>query len=312
MTATTEFAGSTSSAARGRATLAQAESRGQRFIDAAQRIANSDVFQWGVIAVILLGAFLVAMETDAAFVAENAELLVVGNLLVQIIFTAEVSLRWLAHGRNQAAFLRDGWNAFDLAIVTLGWIPAVGPMAVLGRVVRIVRVLRLASFSPKLRLILDAVVRSLPSLGHVGLLIGLLVFAYSILGVMLFGSAQPEKWGSLGDAALNVFQLLTMEGWTGLMAPLLETSPWAWIYFLSFIIFGGLIIVNLFVGVVLDNMQGARAEAEAAELRAAAEQADSLAQARLELHQLSQQLARVQMLLDMSAADQRTAQHRPE
>ncbi len=280
----------------------------QRAIDSAQRITNSNAFQWGVIVVILLGALLVALETDAAFVADHLELMVLCNLLVQIIFTVEVSLRWLAHGRNQGEFLRDGWNIFDLTIVTLGWIPGVGAFVVLGRLFRLLRVLRLASFSPRLRMILNAMVRSLPSLGHVAVLIGLLIFVYSILGVMLFGGAHPETWGSLGDAALNVFQLLTMEGWNEIMAPLLETNPWAWVYFLSFIIFGGLIIVNLFVGVIVDNMQGAREEAETAELRAAAQNGDSLAQARRELHELREHLARVQLILDTAAEDQHNTQ----
>lgn len=245
------------------------------------------------------------MEADVGFAANHAELLTLGNLVIQLIFTAEVALRSLAHGRDQRAFLRDGWNAFDLAIVVVGWIPAVGSLVVLGRLFRLVRVLRLASFSPRLRLILNAVARSLPSLGHVALLIGLLTFVYSVLGVMLFGAAQPETWGTLPAAALNVFQLLTLEGWNELMAPLLAASPWAWVYFLSFVIFGGLVIVNLFVGVVLDNMQAAREEQESADLRAEAENGDSLAQARLELHELRQHLARVQLILDGAAADQR-------
>ena len=285
----------------------RAESPTQRAIDGARRITESTAFQWGVIGVILLGALLVALETDPGFAADHVELLILGNLLVQIIFTIEVALRSLAHGRNQAEFLRDGWNIFDIAIVALGWIPAVGAMVVLGRLFRLVRVLRLASFSPKLRMILDSVVRSLPGLGHVALLIGLLVFVYSILGVMLFGGAHPETWGSLPDAALNVFQLLTMEGWNELMAPLLETNPWAWIYFLSFIVIGGLIIVNLFVGVVIDNMQEAREAAESAELKAEAENGDSLAQARLELHDLRQHLARVQLILETAAEERQEA-----
>ncbi len=280
----------------------------QRAYDSVRRMTDSTVFQSGVIAAILLGALLVALEADAGFAADHAGLLVLGNLLIQIIFTVEVALRSLAHGRDQAKFLRDGWNMFDIAIVVVGWIPAVGSMVVLGRLFRLVRVMRLASFSPKFRLILNAVVRSLPGLGHVALLIGLLVFVYSVLGVMLFGAAHPETWGTLPDAALNVFQLLTVEGWNELMAPLLETNSFAWVYFLSFIVFGGLIIVNLFVAVVMDNMQVAREELETAELRAQADNGDSLAQARLELHELKQHLARVQLILDGAAEDQREAQ----
>lgn len=284
-----------------------AESPMQRAIDRARGITESAAFRWSAIGVILLGALLVALETDPGFAAEHIELLILGNLIVQIIFTIEVAMRALARGRRPGEFLRDGWNIFDIAIVVLGWIPAVGQTVVLGRLLRLVRVLRLASFSPKLRMIMDSVVRSLPGLGHVALLIGLLVFVYSVLGTLLFGATHPETWGSLPDVALNVFQLLTMEGWSELMTPLLETNPWAWTYFLSFIVIGGLIIVNLFVGVVIDNMQEAREAAELDALTTEANNGDSLAQVRLELHDLRQHLARVQLLLDTAAEERQKA-----
>jgi voltage-gated sodium channel len=133
----------------------------------------------------------------------------------------------------------------------------------------VLRVARLVSVSPKLRLIVGTMTRSIPSLAHVSLLLGLLLYLYAVIGVNLFGAHDPAHWGGLGRAHLTLFQMLTLEGWVEIQAQVMARLPWAWIYFGSFVIIAVFVVVNLFIAVVLNNLDEIREEDRRAALDAA-------------------------------------------
>ena len=233
------------------------------------RLAEDRRFQNGVLAVILFNAVLVGLETSPALLARFRPLLELANAVILAIFIAELAIRIAAHGWRVGAFLRDGWNVFDLAVVALSLVPGVGAFATVARIARVLRMARLVSLSPKLRLIVGTMMRSIPSLMHVSLLLGLLLYMYAVVGVNLWGAHDPTHWGGLGRALRTLFQMLTLEGWVEIQAVSLQLSPWAWVYYASFVIVAVFVVVNLFIAVVLNNLDEIREEDRQAALQAA-------------------------------------------
>lgn len=144
------------------------------------------LFQYTVIVIIVLNAVLVGLETSPSLEAAHGELLDSINHVIQALFVVEILIRLLASHPNYGSFFRNGWNLFDVVVVTLSYVPAVGPFATVARLARVLRVTRLIEFSPELRLVVDMMVRSIPWMGHVVLLLGLLLYVYAVLGIHLF------------------------------------------------------------------------------------------------------------------------------
>jgi voltage-gated sodium channel len=234
-----------------------------------RRVAEDRRFQNGILVIILLNALLVGLETSPALVDGHRPLFHLANAVILAVFIAELAIRIAAHGWRVGQFLRDGWNVFDLAVVALSLVPGVGAFATVARIARVLRVARLVSLSPKLRLIVGTMMRSIPSLMHVSLLLGLLLYMYAVIGVNLFGAHDPDHWGGLGRALRTLFQMLTLEGWVEIQAVSLKLSPWAWVYYSSFVIIAVFVVVNLFIAVVLNNLDEIREEDRQAALQAA-------------------------------------------
>lgn len=246
-----------------------AMTRSNPLVQWCRRTAEDRRFQNGILAVILLNAALVGLETSPSLLAGYRALFELANAVILAIFVAELAIRIAAHGGRVGAFLRDGWNVFDLAVVALSLVPGVGTFATVARIARVLRVARLVSVSPKLRLIVGTMMRSIPSLMHVSLLLGLLLYMYAVIGVNLFAAHDPDHWGGLGPALLTLFQMLTLEGWVEIQAVSLKLSPWAWVYYGSFVIIAVFVVVNLFIAVVLNNLDEIREEDRQAALKAA-------------------------------------------
>lgn len=228
-----------------------------------RRVVESEAFQNAILAVIVITAVVMGLETSAPLMAAYGWLFHALNIIIQAIFVLEISMRLVAHGPRWGAFFRDGWNVFDFAIVVASLLPQSGAFATVARLARLLRVTRLISTTPQLRLIISTMLRSVPSLGNVTLLLSLLLYVYAIVGFHLFHTSDPAHWGTLGTSLLTLFQMLTLEGWVEIQAISLRTSPWAWIYYGSFVIIAVFVVVNLFVAVVLNNMDEAKAEHEA-------------------------------------------------
>ncbi|HXH81335.1 MAG TPA: ion transporter [Candidatus Tectomicrobia bacterium] len=226
----------------------------------ARRTADSSRFQNFILAVIVLTAVLVGVETSETLTARYGPLFDALDAVVQAIFVVEIAVRLLACWPRPLAFFRDGWNVFDFAVIVASLLPQAGAFAMVARLARLMRVTRLVSVFPELRLIIGTMLRSIPSMGHVIMLLGLLLYVYAILGLYLFRAVDPEHWGGLGAALLTLFQMLTLEGWVELQDSVLGAYPLAWIYFGSFIFVAVFVVVNLFIAVVINNLESVKHE----------------------------------------------------
>jgi voltage-gated sodium channel len=224
------------------------------------RLVATSSFQGTVLLLILLNAVLIGAETSRALMDSHGPLLHLANLFFQAAFVVEILLRILACWPRPMRFWRDPWNAFDFAVVAVSLIPAVGPFTTIARLARVLRVTRLVSAMPDLRLIISTMLRSIPSMGHVILMLSLLLYVYAVMGYYLFHAADPQHWGTLGAAFLALFQVLTLEGWAELQQAVIGAHPLAWAYFASFIVVGVFVVVNLFIAVVINNLERARNE----------------------------------------------------
>jgi voltage-gated sodium channel len=171
----------------------------------------------------------------------------------------------LSYAPNLLRFFRDPWNIFDFAIVVFALLPAGGQFATVARLARLMRVVRLVSIFPELRLIVGTMLRSLSSMGNVILLLGLVMYVYGVLGYHLFSRRDPENWGNLGLSLLTLFEILTLEGWVELQNIGMEESSWVWLFYASYVMLAVFIVVNLFIAVVINNLETVKAETRAAE-----------------------------------------------
>jgi voltage-gated sodium channel len=243
-----------------------------------RRIASSRWFQHAALAVIVANAALIGLETSPALWERYGGVFSVLNAAVQVIFVVEIAVRLLAFGPRIHRFFLDGWNVFDFAIVALSLLPAAGPFATVARLARLLRALRVVSALPELRLIVATMLRSIPSLANVVVLLGLILYVYAVVGVHLFARVDPDHWGSLPRAGLTLFQILTLEGWVELMNASLAATGWAWVYYVSFVVLAVFVVVNLFIAIVINNLEAAKrdeqprtdSEAEALAARVAA------------------------------------------
>jgi voltage-gated sodium channel len=229
-------------------------------IEVARRVAESPRFQHFIMFVIVLGAIVIGVETSPRLTSRYGGPILALEGVIQAIFTVEIAIRLLAHWPRPLAFFRNGWNVFDFLVVAASLLPQAGAFAMVARLARLIRVTRLVSVFPELRLIIGTMIRSIPSMGHVIVLLSLLLYVYAVVGFHLFRETDPAHWASLGVALLTLFQMLTLEGWVEIQAAVLDDQPFAWIYFGSFVLVAVFVVVNLFIAVVLNNLESVKHE----------------------------------------------------
>jgi voltage-gated sodium channel len=236
-------------------------------IGLARRIATNGLFQAAIIGVIVVNAVLVGLETDPDLANRYRATFDLVNQAIIAIFVVELAIRLVSYLPRPQRFFADGWNVFDFVIVAVSLLPAGGSFATVARLARLLRVLRLVSVFPELRLIVGTMLRSLGSMGSVIVLLALVVYVYAVLGYNLFASIDPAHWGDLGLSVRTLFEVLTLEGWLELQAAVLPAAPGAWLFFASYVLLAVFVVVNLFIAVVLNNLENVKAEhaAEAAE-----------------------------------------------
>lgn len=223
-----------------------------------RRVAGDERFQNLILAVIVANAVVIGIETSSAARARFGAWTDAFNLAAQVIFTLEIAIRLTAYWPRPLQFFRGGWNVFDFLVVGIAYIPATAGLSNLARLARVARATRLVSALPELRLVFETILRSLPSMTHILVLLTLFLYVYGIAGVHLFGDTDPERWGSLGVAILTLFQVLTLEGWPDVWSGVSGAHRWSWIYFTSFIVGAVWVVTNLFVAVILSNLQAAK------------------------------------------------------
>jgi len=234
-------------------------------VERLRRIADSTALHRAVLGLIVANAVLMGLETWPALASRWGAGLGALSAAIQGAFVLELAVRLGAHGARPLRFFRDGWNAFDFAVVAVSLLPVAGPFATVARLARVLRVARLVSGLPELRLIVGTMLRSIPSMGHVILLLGLLVYVYGVIGVHLFAGVDPEHWGSLARAAQTLFAVMTLEGWVELQAASAAATPWAWAFYASYIVLAVFVVINLFIAVVINNLEQVRREAAPAD-----------------------------------------------
>lgn len=226
----------------------------------AQRIVSNPYFERFIIVLILLNGVVLGLETSATVVDRWGGLLHIANNIIITVFVIEAALKITAVAPVFKRYFGDGWNLFDFTIVVISLMPAVGQWAMLARLGRLMRVMRLISTLPELRLIVSTLIRSLPGMFNVILLMSILFYIYAVAGFHLFHEHDPRHWSTLGLSLLTLFRVVTLEDWTDVMYTAMELNGFSWIYFVSFVIVGTFVVINLFIAVVLNNLEEAKAE----------------------------------------------------
>ncbi len=212
-----------------------------------------------IIGVIIFNAILLGMETSPAIMAQAGGLILTLDKVCLGIFVVEIILKLVAHGHR---FFRSGWNIFDFVIVGVALVPNAQGLSVL-RAMRILRVLRVISVAPRLRRVVEGFVIALPGMGSVFLLMAIIFYIGAVMATKLFSASFPDWFGSLGQSAYTLFQIMTLESWSmGIVRPVMDVYPFAWAFFVPFIMVTTFAVVNLLVGLIVNSMQDAHGAEE--------------------------------------------------
>jgi voltage-gated sodium channel len=234
--------------------------------NAAGRLVRTRGFRGAVLVAILAGAVIVGLETIPGVQEPYGGVLRAVDAVILALFVLEAILKIAAEGRRPWRYFLDPWNVFDFTVTAICLLPLHAQYAQVLRLGRVARSLRMVTALPRLQLIVGALLRSLPSFGWITLLLLTLLYCYSVMGVFLFGENDPARFGSLWSSMLTMFGVLTLEGWVDIMREQMDGLPRddgtappvapiaAPIFFVSFILSGTMIFLNLLVGVIVNSM----------------------------------------------------------
>lgn len=216
------------------------------------RLVVTPAWERVIVGIIIANSIILGLETDAGIMAAYGPLLHGLDTIILGIFVVEIALRIIAFGPR---FFRDPWSLFDFAVVVIALIPASGPFQVL-RALRILRVLRLVSAMPALRRVVGGLIAALPGMSSIIVLMAMLFYVAAVIATNLFSASFPDWFGSLGASLYTLFQVMTLESWSmGIVRPVMEAYPLAWMFFVPFILLSTYAVLNLFIGVIVSAMQ---------------------------------------------------------
>lgn len=205
-----------------------------------------------ILGLILLNALTLGLETSSALMASHGPWLMVIDRVLLSIFVVELLLRIYA---RRLAFFRDPWSLFDFTVVAIALIPASGPFAVL-RALRVLRVFRVLTLVPSMRKVVGALLSAIPGLLSIAAVLLVIYYVFAVIATKLFGTAFPEWFGSLGHSLYTLFQVMTLESWSmGISRPVMEIYPYAWAFFIPFILIATFTMLNLFIAIIVNTMQ---------------------------------------------------------
>ena len=218
-----------------------------------------------IMALIVFNAVTLGLETSQTVMARWGTVLHIIDQVILAIFVLELAARIIV---QRAAFFRDGWNIFDFIVIGISLAPATDAFTVL-RALRVLRLLRLVTAVPSLRRVVGGLIGALPGMGSIVLLIALVYYVCAVMAVNLFGADFPDLFGTLGSSLFTLFTIMTLEGWVeGVVKPIMEKYPLAWLFFIPFIIATTFTVLNLFIGIIVNAMQTEHEKAVAAEREA--------------------------------------------
>ena len=226
--------------------------------NAAARIVDSAPFTAIVVGTIAVNAVVLGLQTYEELDDRWGSMLLAINAACVAVFIVELCIRVAAYWPKPLQFFRNGWNVFDFIVVSATFVPGISGSSTLLRLLRVLRVVRIVRVLPDLRILLLGVWRSVPPLASIAAVTAMILFVYGMVGWILFGDELPEEWGNIGEAMLTLFVMLTLENWPTYMEEAAAVEPWAWLYFVSFILVAAFIVLNVLIGIVLNSMEEAR------------------------------------------------------
>jgi voltage-gated sodium channel len=224
-------------------------------VHACRRIADSPRFQAFIMGVIVANAVTLGLGTYDDFGSGVDAALTALDELFLAIFVVELLIRITAFGSRPQDFFKDGFNLFDFVVISLAFVPGVRDNITLLRLVRLLRVVRLVSVMPDMRVLLRAMVRSVPPIASLALLTLLLMYVYGMVGWILFHEGDPEQWGNIGEAMLSLFQILTLENWPQYLDAGQAIHPASWIFFVSYVLIASFLVINILIAIIINSME---------------------------------------------------------
>jgi voltage-gated sodium channel len=225
--------------------------------------------EWVVLALILVNAVILGLETSPTVMNAFGPALMFLDAAILTIFVIEIAARMAVH---RLAFFRDPWSVFDFLVVGIALVPATENLSVL-RALRVLRVLRLITVVPALRRVVGGLILSLPGMGSIALLLLLVFYVFAVMATQLYGREFPELFGNLGRSAFTLFAVMTLETWVdGVVKPVMEKYPYAWLFFIPYILITTFAVLNLFIAVIVNAMQTEHEAARKEEERQFAEE----------------------------------------
>jgi voltage-gated sodium channel len=261
--------------------------------NASLRLRNNKIFELFVVSIIILSALLIGAKTYN--IPDGIMHLVKWlDFAITIIFLVEITVRFIAE-ENKKRFFHSAWNVFDTLIVIVSLIPIDdSEMALIGRLVRIFRVLRMVSIIPELRLLLNSLLRALPQLGYVLLLMFIIFYIYAAVGATFFSEINPVLWGDISISLLTLFRVMTFEDWTDVMYETMDVYPLSWIFYLTFIFLTAFAFLNMVIGIVVNVL-----EDENAKEKAAQDEADG----KISMDDLAEEIRSLKVMLEQQRKD---------
>jgi len=216
-----------------------------------ERIVESSLFQNFIIGVIIFNGITMGLETSKGFMADYGTIIKALDTVVITIFTIEIAMRLYVY---RLPFFKSGWNIFDFSIVAISLIPSSAGFEIL-RILRVFRLFRLVTVIPQMRKIVIALVSVIPGMASIGALITLIFYIFAIMATQLYSETFPEWFGTLGESFYTLFQIMTLESWSmGIVRPIMDVHPYAWVFFVPFIFIVTFIMINLIIAIVVDAM----------------------------------------------------------
>ncbi len=213
---------------------------------------ESSKVQYFIITLILINAAILGMETSSSVMERMGEQLILADKIILAVFVFEIAVKLFAFG---GGFFKRAWNNFDFIIVGIALVPASGPLAVL-RALRILRVLRMISMVPRLRFVVEALLHAVPGIASIAALMLIVFYVFAVMATNIFGGEFSEWFGTIGASMYTLFQVMTLESWSmGIVRPVMEVFPHAWLYFIPFILIATFTMLNLFIAIIVDTMQ---------------------------------------------------------
>ena len=226
-----------------------------------RRIVEAKVFQYFITFLIILNGIILGIATSSSVMSEYGGFIHGMDNIIVALFTIEIIMRIYVH---RSSFFKDPWSLFDFFVVTISLIPANDGLSIL-RVLRVLRLFRLLTIVPQMRLIISAILSVIPGMASVSLVLLLFFYVFAIISTNLFSTTFPQWFGSLGESMFTLFQIMTLESWSmGIARPIIAVHPYAWIFFVVYILIVTFIMVNLFIGLVVDAIFTIKANDKAA------------------------------------------------